>query len=256
MALSSNIVADYIVRVAQDLREYEDVRALVLHINSPGGSVVASDRIYHALENMDRPIVVYMDEIAASGGYYISMAGDYIVANPNTLTGSIGVIAVFYNAEGLMEKIGVEPEVIKAGQAKDMGSIYRALTPAERAYLEDLLRQVHENFIRVVAVNRELPTEEVRALADGRIYLASDARDKGLIDQLGYLEDAIQEAGHRANLEPPYRVVRIRIRTSVLDELLSLSGPSMPMWQRWALEPANWPWQQHPSPVLLYLWMP
>ncbi len=252
-AANTQAAAADIIPLVRQLEDDPDVRAIVLHVNTPGGSVVASDRLYHALNQVDKPLIVYMDEVAASGGYYISMAADYIIANPNTMTGSIGVIAVFLNAQGLMEKIGLEAEVITAGEAKDMGSVYRAMTPEERAYFEDMLQEVHDNFIQVVAKGRDMEVNKVRELADGRVYLAEDAVELGLIDALGYEDDAIAKAAKMGHIEGPPRVVRYYPGYSPLAALLNgvWSGGGI------SLSTAmKWPESLGPAPTLLYMWWP
>ncbi|NJN44224.1 MAG: signal peptide peptidase SppA [Anaerolineae bacterium] len=141
----------------------QDVEAILLIVNSPGGSVVASDVIYNELQNVQKPIVVLFGETAASGGYYISMAGDYIIANPNSLVGSVGVISTFPNAEELLEKVGVEMNVVISGEAKDFGSLYREMTPEELAYWQSLIDETYEGFVEIVADGREMSVEDVRA---------------------------------------------------------------------------------------------
>ncbi len=251
---SSQAAAADIIPLIRHLEDDPNVKAIVLHVNSPGGGVVASDRIYHALAQVDKPLIVYMDELAASGGYYISMAADYIVANPNTMTGSIGVIAVFLNAEGLMEKVGLEAQVITAGDAKDMGSVFRAMTPEERAYFEEMLRAVHENFMQVVAEGRDMDLARVRELADGRIYLAEDAVELGLIDALGYEEDAVAKAAKMGHIEGEPRVVRYYPGYSPLAALLGAALPGG--WGNPAVAAVTWPEPLGPSPTLLYMWWP
>ncbi len=246
--------ADDIIPLVRRLEDDPQVKAIVLHINSPGGSVVASDRIYQALAQVDKPLIIYMDEVAASGGYYISLAGDSIIATPNTLTGSIGVIAVFLNAQGLMEKIGVEAQVITAGEAKDMGSIYRGLKPEERAYLQNLMTQVHQHFMEVVAENRDLSMAQVQEVADGRVFLAPVALEKGLIDALGYEDDAIAKAAKMGHIAGTPRVVRYYPGYSPLAALLRGAAPSTGNPLATALTP--WPEPLGPSPTLLYIWWP
>ncbi len=251
-ATNTEVAASDLIPLVRALERDPDVRAIVLHINSPGGSVVASDTIYQALSEVDKPLIVYMDELAASGGYYISMAADYIIATPNTMTGSIGVIAVFLNAEGLMEKVGLQAEVITAGDAKDMGSVFRAMRPEERAYFEQMLREVHENFIQVVAEGRSMDPEEVRALADGRIYLASRAQELGLIDALGYEDEAVARAARMGHIEGTPRVVRYYPGISSLAALLRGFAPAAPLLRA----ARDWPEALGPSPTLLYMWWP
>ena len=157
-----------------------DVAALVLRLNSPGGSVVGSDEIYHALREARKPVVAFLQEVAASGAYYIGMAAEHLVANPNSLTGSIGVIGQFPNAEALMEKIGVQVTTIKSGESKDLGNPFRAMSDAEQAIFQDIVDETYGRFVDIVARGRNLPEEQVRKLADGRIYTGQKARGTGL----------------------------------------------------------------------------
>lgn len=209
-----------------------DVKAIVLRVNSPGGGVVPSDRLYHALEQVDKPIVVLMGDVAASGGVYLSMAADYIVANPNTLTGSIGVISQFPNAQELLDKLGVEITVVKAGENKDFGSPYQPMEPEEQELWQEIIDETYDRFVTIVAEGRGLSEEEVRAFADGRILSASQALDRDLIDATGYEEDAVAEAADRGNISGEPRVIHYRrsptflqfLRGGVIPDGLSLLG--------------------------------
>ncbi|MGC8874258.1 MAG: signal peptide peptidase SppA [Chloroflexia bacterium] len=185
------------------------VVAVILRINSPGGGVVPSDEIYRAVKRVraaGKPVVASMGDMAASGGYYIAAGADYIVANPHTTTGSIGVIMTILNLEGLYEKLGVAQEVIKSSRFKDIGSPARPLTEEERAILQGLVDQAYEAFVRVVAEGRSLPIETVRELADGRIYSGQQALDKRLVDELGGIPEAL-EAARRLSGVPQARLV-------------------------------------------------
>lgn len=226
----------------------DDVRAIVLRVNSPGGGVVASDYIYHALEQVDKPIVVLMGDVAASGGVYISMASDYIVANPNTLTGSIGVISQFPNAQELLDKIGVEFTIIKSGEAKDFGSPYRPMEPAEREQWQDIIDETYQRFVSIVADGRGLSEEEVRQFADGRILSAQQALDRGLIDTIGYEEDAIREAALRGNIDGEPRVLEYRREPSFFELLGGTVSPDLGLL-------ANWE-QRLFAPTVEYRWIP
>jgi protease IV len=224
-----------------------EVRAILLRINSPGGSVVPADEIYHALRESGKPIVVLMGDLAASGGYYIAMAADYIVANPNTLTGSIGVISEFPDAHGLLEKLGVQFTVIKSGEVKDIGSPYRPMTESEQALWQTIIDQAYEGFLGIVAEGRGLTVEQVRPLADGRVFTGTQALDFKLIDALGYEQDALAKAAELGKIEGTPRVIRLATRRSVWGLLGSrLSGLSLP--SEWIREMMG--------PSLEYRWLP
>ncbi|NUM45115.1 MAG: signal peptide peptidase SppA [Anaerolineales bacterium] len=218
---ASDDVVDVINWTVQD----PDVEAILLVVNSPGGSVVASDIIYNELKNVQKPIVVLFGETAASGGYYISMAGDYILANPNSLTGSIGVISTFPNAEELLEKVGVEMNVVISGEAKDFGSLYREMTPEELAYWQALIDETYASFVQIVAEGRGLSEEEVRALADGRVYTGRKALELGLIDALGYEQDAINKAATLGLISGTPRVIRYATSGGLLSALGGIANP-------------------------------
>jgi protease-4 len=200
--------------------EDDDVKAIVLAVNSPGGGANASDLIYHALKKVDKPIVVVMGDVAASGGYYISMAADWIVANPNTLTGSIGVISEFPNAAGLLEKTGVEFVVVTSGPRKDIGSPYREMTDEERAYWQAIIDETYESFVAIVAEGRRMPVEDVQPLADGGVFTGKQALAVKLVDQLGYEEDAIAKAAELGGIKGEPRIIEYQNAPTFL-ELLS-----------------------------------
>jgi protease-4 len=174
------------------------VKAVVLRLNSPGGAVTASDIMYQDLINFrkdtQKPVVACMMDVAASGAYYLAMGCDTIYAHPTTVTGSIGVIMNLYNAAGLLGKIGVSSDPIKSGPNKDLGNPARPMTDEERAILQGMVNCFYDQFVQVVVRGRNLPEDRVRALADGRVYSGVDAQKLGLVDKIGYLEDAIQEA--------------------------------------------------------------
>jgi protease-4 len=178
------------------------VKAVVLRLNSPGGAVTASDIMYQDLINFrketHKPVVACMMDVAASGAYYLAMACDEIYAHPSTVTGSIGVIMNLYNASGLLGKIGVSSDPIKSGPNKDLGNPARPMTDEERAILQGMVDSFYDQFVHTVVKGRNLPEERVRALADGRVYTGVDAQILGLVDKVGYLEDAIQSAMDRA----------------------------------------------------------
>ncbi len=185
------------VREALDrARQDKEVRAVLVRIDSPGGSATASEQIYTEIvrfkQERGAPVTAQMLATAASGGYYIAMAADRVQAHPTTVTGSIGVIYAGVNVSGLMQKLGIEDQTIKAGEYKDVGSPFRRLRPQERLQLQAIVDDLHTRFREIVVRGRpELAPERVAALADGRIYSAPQALDEGLIDGIGTLEDAV-----------------------------------------------------------------
>jgi protease-4 len=219
---SAETIVGHIARANAD----PDVKAILLAVNSPGGGVTASDVIYHALKDVDKPMVVMMGEVAASGGYYVSMASEWIVANPNTLTGSIGVISEFPNAEGLLEKVGVEFVVVTSGPRKDLGSPYREMTEEERAYWQAIVDETYESFVQIVAEGRHMPVDDVRALADGGVYTGRQALEAGLVDQLGYEADAIAKAAELGGITGEPRIIEYQRTPTFLDLLTAVPGQS------------------------------
>lgn len=186
-------------------RSDDAVRAVVLRINSPGGTVTASDILYNELqrfkERSNKKVVAAIMDVGTSGGYYIAAAADRIVAHPTSITGSIGVIMLTVNVQGLLEKIGVQGEAITSGPRKDMGSPLRPLQPEERQIFQGVIDQLYGRFVAVVASGRKhLTADRIRQLADGRIYTGPQAHEAGLVDQVGYLEDAIKETLKLAEL--------------------------------------------------------
>jgi len=205
------------------------VKAVVLRINSPGGGVVASNEIYEKLLKIDKPIVASMGETAASGGYYIACAADKIVANPATMTGSIGVISQILELDELLEKVGVEVIVIKSGALKDVGSFHRDMTDEEQALFQAMIDEVYQDFVHIVAQGRGLPEEEVQELADGRIYTGAQAEALGLVDELGNLPRAIELAASMGGIEGEPRLIEYERRERSLFELLfGIASPAQP----------------------------
>jgi len=202
------------------------IKAVVVSVNSPGGSVVASDEIYHALVKFDKPVVIWMGEMAASGGYYISCGGDYVFAHPDTLTGSIGVISQFLNAEELMQKVGVDAVVITSGPRKDIGSPFREMTEEEQALWKGIIDEVYEGFVELVAQARDLPVEQVRELADGSVYTGRQALELGLVDGVGTLDDAIAKAAELGGIAGKPQVIELRPAPNFFDLLYGFQGRS------------------------------
>ncbi len=197
-----------LARVREELRKAEDderVKALIVRINSPGGTITASDILYHELlafkARKKVPVIAAIMDVGASGGYYAALAADTIVVNPTTVTGSIGVVMVTVNAQGLLEKIGVAPLAIKSGPMKDAGSPFRSLTEPERAVFQGIIDDMYGRFVRLIAQSRNMPEDRVRAFADGRVYTADQALKLGLVDRVAYLEDVVALARERAGLD-------------------------------------------------------
>jgi len=203
-----------LVRVREELDKAANddrVKAVLLRINSPGGTVTASDIIFREIDLFKRktgvPVVAVMMDVAASGGYYLALAADTIVAHPTTVTGSIGVVMLSANAQGLMEKLGVSANTIKSGEHKDMGSPFRALTTEERAIFQSVIDNLQRQFVAKVIERRKLSPETAARLADGRIYTADQALSHRLVDAIAYMPDAIDIAKKAAGLEQAKLVV-------------------------------------------------
>jgi len=218
---------DDLVREVKSHRENPQVKAVVIRINSPGGVVAPTQELHQALMKVreaGKPVVASLGSVAASGGYYTAVAADRIFANPGTLTGSIGVIMQMANVENLFKKVGVEYVVVKAGQFKDLGNLSRPMTPEERRVLQTLLDDVHAQFIDAVAKGRKLDRAEVVKFADGRVFSGVQARDLKMVDSLGSLDDAVNEAARLAGMSLPPAVIRPSKRFSVFDLLRSQIG--------------------------------
>jgi protease-4 len=227
-AFQASAGSDTIVDLIEQAGADSNIRAVVLRVDSPGGGVVASDEIYHALQQLDKPVVVSMGSLAASGGYYISTAADYIYANPHTLTGSIGVISQFVTAEELLDEVGVEVVVITAGESKDFGSFSREMTDEERAYWQALIDETHDAFIQIVADGRGMSVQEVRQLADGRVFTGQQALDLGLVDEIGYFNDAIQKAAALGGISGEPRIHELIPDISLFDSLYGIQASQRP----------------------------
>jgi protease-4 len=248
-------VKEELSRAAED----DQVKALVLRINSPGGTVTASDILYHEVrvfkEKRKIPVVASIMDVGASGGYYVAAAADKILVHPSSVTGSLGVIMLTMNARGLLEKVGVEATAVTSGPKKDMGSPFRAMTDEERAIFQGVIDSFYERFLTVIREGRpNLTPEQIRKLADGRIYSGEQAQAAGLVDAVGYLDDAIELAKKDAGLTEARVVVYRRpgeYRPNIyarflgggggLGELASLDLMTM---------------VRGGTPQFMYLWMP
>jgi protease-4 len=202
------------------------IKAIVVRVNSPGGSVVGSDQIYHMVKDLDLPVVFWMDEMAASGGYYIACGGDYIIAHPDSLVGSIGVISQFINAEELLDEIGVGVVVITSGPRKDSGSLFRDMTEEEQAYWQALIDEVYDGFVEIVSDGRDLPEGTVREIADGRVYTGRQALELGLVDETGLPADAIAKAAELGGIVGEPRIVELQAVPSFLDAFYAFQAQS------------------------------
>ncbi len=236
-------MARQVIRQMERFTDNSSIQAIVIHVNSPGGGVAPSQEIYDAIlrAKEDKPVVVSMASVAASGGYYIACAGDRIMANPGTLTGSIGVIFQFHTFQDLMGKIGVGTETVKSGELKDVGSYARPMTDKEREMLNSVVQSTYEQFVEVVAEGRSKEKTEIYPLADGSVYTGLQAYNLGLVDTLGGLHEAVYLAAELAEMTGEPKVVRPLKREQVtifdlLGQTLSkvntavdqkLAGPSL-----------------------------
>ncbi len=211
------------VRQFKRFGEHSSVKAIVFRIESPGGGVAASQEVYESVRRAreaGKPVVASFGSVAASGGYYVACGADTIVANPGTTTGSIGVIAQFVNMEELFDKVGIQYDVIKSGRYKDMGTPHRSLLPQEKALLQSWVDDAHEQFVKVVEIERGLELSHVRRLADGRVFTGNQAHQEGLVDILGDYQMAIDVAASMAGIEGEPVLVKERQRRITLFDLL------------------------------------
>jgi len=213
--------------VIEELQQYladDGVKAIILRVDSPGGGVGPAQEIYREIirirSTSKKKVVTSMGSVAASGGYYIACASDRIVANPGTITGSIGVIMQFSNLEELLKKIGVKGVVLKSGEHKDIGSPFREMTPEEKRIMQEVLDNVHQQFIQAVADGRKLERAKVAQIADGRILTGEQAKNLGLVDQLGNLQDTIDIAAKMAGIEGKPNILYPKRKISVWDLLM------------------------------------
>ncbi len=221
--------SDATIKLIHTYRDDPSIKAIVIRIDTPGGSVAPVQEIYSELQKIEKPIVASMGGTAASGGYYVACAADTIMANPGTLTGSIGVIMQFTRMKGLYDKIGLEHQVIKSGQFKDTGSPFRTLTEEEQAVLQATVDNVYNQFVDTIFEARQslLSRSEIAGLADGRIFSGQQAMDLKLLDRIGNLPEAIELAGELAHIDGKPKVVRKEKKTSLLEQLLGVKQTSV-----------------------------
>ena len=249
-----------LVRIREELKKAEEdrlVRAVILRINSPGGTVTASDIVYREIETFKQrsrlPVVAVLMDLAASGGYYVALAADTIVAHPTTVTGSIGTIMISINAQGLLQRLGVATTAIKSAELKDMGSPFRPLTPEERAIFQSVIDDLQRQFLAKVIDHRKLSPEAARKLADGRVYTADQALTHGLVDRVGYMSDVVELAQKAAGVDEARVIVYHRPRQyratyyARADDM-PLAGVDAMLGQMAALAASG--------PKFLYLWWP
>jgi protease-4 len=249
--------------LAEKLKAAENdhrVKAVILRINSPGGGVTASDLMHQEIKEFrkrtGRPVIAMMLDVAASGGYYIACACDEIVAEPTTVTGSIGVVMITMSVQGALQKLYIKTDTIKSGQFKDAGSPFRDMTEEDRKIFQGMVNQFYERFLEIVGSSRtKLKADQIRTAADGRVYLAGEALKLGLVDRVGTIRDAVALAKERASISRPVKVVmyhrplgwapnvyaRAPIGEPSAVNLININLPDL-------LRPA--------TPTFMYLWAP
>jgi protease-4 len=238
-----------IVRQLSNYRHNPNVRGIVLRIDSPGGAVAPAQEIYNEIMKLKadhKTVYASMGTVAASGGYYIACAANYVLANPGTLTGSIAAVMAFSNIEELTDKIGIKPIIIKSGKYKDVGSPLRGMKPEERKLLQSVVDDVHQQFVQAVAKGRGLPVSEVNEIADGRIMTGQQALTLKLVDEMGGLEKTIELLAKKIGVEGRPKVIEEKEKTPFFDWLLQSSLPSR---LAATLMPAS-------LPRLQYVWFP
>lgn len=231
------------------------IKAIILEMDSPGGGVTASDRIYNYLKEFKRtknniPIVTLMKDTAASGAYYISMVSDYIVAHPTSITGSIGVISVFVTAEDLLKWAQIDVVVVKSGAMKDAGSPFRRMKPQEREGFQNIVDEIYQNFLDIVAQGRKsLTMDQIKPLADGRVFTGKQALANKLVDAIGYQEDAITKAKELAKIQEA-KVVRYKKPKNAFESAFQIKTPQTDLEQLREIL------LQNTTSRFMYLWIP
>jgi len=233
------------VKQLEKFRERSDVSAIVVRIDSPGGLVAPTQEIYEKIKavRMEKPVVSSLGTVAASGGYYIALGGDTLMANPGTIIGSIGVVMEFPVMTELLEKVGIDFETIKSGELKDVGSYSREVTEVDRGHLNEMVADMYDQFVSAVAVGRNMTIDDVLPLADGRVFTGLKSKEFGLIDTIGTYEDAIYLAGSMGDISgKPKTVQAQKKRPSLLDWISGNLGQTVSNWfdelpaYRWRME--------------------
>jgi protease IV len=234
------VAGDRFARIIRELRERKDVKAIVLRVNSPGGSGLASETILDELRrfNAERPVIVSMGTVAASGGYFISMASRRILAEPSTITGSIGVFGLALNLQKIANDHGITFDAVKTGALADLGTVSRPITPKEKAVVQNIVDHFYDGFIERVALCRKMTTNHVDEIAQGRVWSGADALKNGLVDELGGLQKAIAVAAQEAKLGTNYSVAEFPKPKTFAEQLAeTLHGEERPLARN---DPASW----------------
>lgn len=223
---SEIISSDYVVKLVNEFKKSSSIKALVVRVNSPGGGVAASQEMYESIKSFresGRPVVISMGGVAASGGYYLSLGGSKIMANPGTVTGSIGVILQVTQLKPLMDKVGVDIKTVKSGKFKDSGSPFRPLTEEDQAYFQNVIDDSYDQFVSAVVEERKLDRSKVLSLAQGQVFTGRQAFKAGLVDTLGTYDDAIKYAAALSGISGEPETVKKRKDVSILEKLLGES---------------------------------
>ncbi len=239
------ITSESTVSQLEKFKNRKDISAIVLRIDSPGGLVAPTQEIYEKVKSLRgiKPVVASMGSVAASGGYYIALGSDTLIANPGTIVGSIGVIMNYPIATELLGKVGIKFETVKSGGLKDVGSYSREVTDADRKHLNDMVTNIHSQFVLAVGENRSIKRSELIKLADGRVFTGLQSKELGLIDLLGTYEDAIALAGLMSKIKGKPRTIQINKKnnsfldlfTSNLEQATSSWFDELPAY-RWRME--------------------
>ncbi|WP_299487778.1 signal peptide peptidase SppA [Acaryochloris sp. IP29b_bin.137] len=247
--------ANKLIQSIKNAREDEGIKAILLRINSPGGTAAASQAVYEELmrtrNDSDIKIIASLGDVAASGGYYIASAADHIVANPSSITGSIGVIVRTQNVSSLMDKIGVQTNTIQSGPLKDILSPFRETKPEERKILQGVVDESYQQFLDAIVAGREMSLDKLKPLADGRIFTGTQAKEKNLVDSLGNYYDALKTTAELANIsgEPSVRDFGKSSFFGDLGPFLSQSYPPLPT--EWISSESQWPrWYKIPLTIM------
>ena len=222
--------SDEVVRQMKKYKNNSSIRAIVLHIDSPGGGVVASQEMYEevrAVRDGGKPVIVSMGSLAASGGYYVAVGGSYLVANRGTLTGSVGVISEFLQLKDALDKLGIGVKTIKAGKLKDAGSPMRAMNDDDQKYFQALMDDVNRQLIDVVASERQMDVEKVGEIAAGRVFTGEQALQLGLVDTLGTFEDAVRIAAVKVGIKGEPAIVKERKRQMWYESIFGDAGETL-----------------------------
>jgi protease-4 len=231
IGMDGGVDAERTMKQVRKFAEDDGLRGVVVRIDSPGGAVGPTQEIFEEVRRLaaKKPVVCSLGTLAASGGFYVAMACPRIVAAPSTLTGSVGVISQFPNVRGLAEKLGVDVETVKSGKLKDAGNPFREMSPEDRAYWQALSDRIHAQFIRAVVESRKKTEEEVRRIADGRVITGEEAKEAGLVDQLGNFYDAVDAVKAEAKFSgEPTLVYPPDERARFLDQLMG--GAAHALW--------------------------